>query len=241
MIKDNIFKIKERIAQACSKVKRNPQEITIVAVAKGRTPDEIKEILESGITDIGENRVQEASSKYRELANRRTCELANQRAYELTNLRTIRWHMVGHLQTNKVKDALKLFGLIHSVDSLHLAREIDKQASRINKVQDILIEVKTSEEATKFGLRPDEVFSVIKEMFGFKNINIKGLMTIAPLLDNPEEARSYFKALRELKDKINQLTNHQLTILSMGMTDDFEVAIEEGSNMLRLGRAIFEC
>lgn len=232
MIRDNILKIKERIKQVCIEVGRTPDEITIVAVAKGRTADEIKEAAAAGISDIGENKVQEALLKYKELvANQQTCEPAN--------LPTIRWHMVGHLQTNKVKDALKLFSLIHSVDSLHLAQEIDKQACRINKIQDILIEVKTSEEVTKFGFKPEETIGVIKELTQLKNINIAGLMTIAPLVNNPEKTRPYFKALKELKGQINQLTNHQLTILSMGMSDDFEVAIEEGSNLVRLGRAIF--
>jgi pyridoxal phosphate enzyme (YggS family) len=150
--------------------------------------------------------------------------------------------MVGHLQTNKVKDAVKIFGLIQSVDSLHLAREIDRQAAKINKIQDILIEVKTSPEATKFGLKPDEAVEVMKEIAELKNISIKGLMTIAPIVDNPGKTRPYFRLLRELRDKINELRtpNSELQTLSMGMTDDFEVAIEEGSNMVRVGRAIFE-
>ena len=155
---------------------------------------------------------------------------------------TIRWHMVGHLQTNKVKDAVKIFDLIHSVDSAHLAAEIDKQALKINKIQDILIEIKTSPEVTKSGIKPDEAIEVIKEIDKFKNINIKGLMTIAPLADDPQKARPYFRMLRELMDKINALhvTPNRLHVLSMGMTDDFEIAIEEGSTMVRLGRAIFE-
>jgi pyridoxal phosphate enzyme (YggS family) len=150
--------------------------------------------------------------------------------------------MVGHLQTNKVKDAVKIFDLIQSVDSLHLAEEIDKQAAKINKIQDILIEVKTSPEATKFGLQLEVVIEVIKGITKLKNLNIKGLMTIAPIVDNPEKARPYFRLLRELGDKINEsrITNHESRILSMGMTDDFEVAIEEGANMVRLGRAIFD-
>jgi len=233
MIKDNILKIKERIAQVCSKANRDPSQITVIAVAKGRSADEIRQVIDAGINDIGENKVQETILKYDELMNQRTIEPAN--------LRTIRWHMVGHLQTNKVKDAVRIFDLIHSVDSLHLAQEIDKQASRINKVQDILIEVKTSEEATKFGLKPEETIEVIKELARLKNINIIGLMTIAPLVDNPEEARPYFHQLRELKEMLNSLhiTPYTLHTLSMGMSDDFEVAIEEGSNLVRLGRAIF--
>jgi pyridoxal phosphate enzyme (YggS family) len=150
--------------------------------------------------------------------------------------------MVGHLQTNKVKEAVRIFDLIQSVDSLRLAAEIDKQAAKINKIQDILIEIKTSPEATKFGLSPAETIETLRVMAQFRNINIKGLMTVAPIVDSPEETRPYFKKLRELQDSINaqRTTHNALRILSMGMTDDFEVAIEEGSNMVRLGRAIFE-
>ncbi|MDD5156274.1 MAG: YggS family pyridoxal phosphate-dependent enzyme [Candidatus Omnitrophica bacterium] len=233
MIRDNILNIKERIAQACSQVGRDPRQITVVAVTKGRNIDEIRQAIAAGISDIGENKVQEALLKYSELAT-------NRRTHEPANLRTIRWHMVGHLQTNKVKEALKIFDLIHSVDSLRLGREINKQSQRLNKVQDILIEVKTSEEATKFGFKPEEAAEAVRELTQLKNINVTGLMTIAPRVDNPEEARPYFRALREMKDQINQLTSHPLTILSMGMSDDFEAAIEEGASLVRLGRAIFE-
>lgn len=225
MIKENILRVKEQISLLCSRINCDPNSITIVVVSKGRTLEQIKEAIAAGITDIGENRVQEAVVKYEQLGTAH---------YKL------RTHMVGHLQTNKVKDAVKIFDLIQSVDSPHLAEEIDEQAARIHKIQDVLIEVKTSPEASKSGLKPEETIEVIKKIAGFKNINIKGLMSIAPLVDNPEKTRTYFRALRELRDKINQLTNHQLAILSMGMTDDFEVAIEEGSNMVRLGRAIFD-
>jgi len=251
MIRENISKIKERISSICSKSNRDSDSIAIVAVSKGRTIQQIREAIEAGITDIGENRVQEAIIKYNEL---RTCELAN--------LRTIKWHMVGHLQTNKVKDAVRIFDLIQSVDSIRLASEMDKQAAKINKIQDILVEVKVSSEATKFGFEPEEVIKATKEISQFKNLNIKGLMTIAPIVDDPEKARPYFRMLKELKDRINgqrlpagqagatpacrsgrgnaRLPDGQgQRILSMGMTDDFEAAIEEGSNMIRLGRAIF--
>jgi hypothetical protein len=231
MVKENLLKIKERISLICPKINRDPRSVIIVAVSKGRTSEEIKEVIEAGIHDIGENKVQEALVKFNEL-----------RTQELANSRTIKWHMVGHLQTNKVKIAVKIFDLIHSVDSLDLAAEIDKQAARINKIQDILIEVKTSPEATKFGLKPEEAVEVIPEIVKFKNINIKGLMTIAPIIDNPEKTRPYFRKLRELRDEINALStvSSQLSTLSMGMTDDFEIAIEEGSDTVRLGRAIFE-
>lgn len=214
MIKENIAKLKTLV----------PSQVTIVAVSKGRSIEEIKEVIAAGIIDIGENKVQEAQEKYGALKNQR-----------------VKWHMVGHLQTNKVKDAVKIFDLIQSVDSPHLAQEIDKQALKINKVQDILMEIKTSAEATKFGLKPEEAIAAIKEIAKLKNIKIKGLMTIAPLTDNPEKARPYFRMLRELRDKIYELrvTNYELRVLSMGMTDDFKIAIEEGATMVRLGRAIF--
>jgi pyridoxal phosphate enzyme (YggS family) len=223
MIRENILKIKEEISLICSKCNRDSCLITIVAVSKGRTQDKIREAAASGITDIGENRVQEASTKYAPLP-------------------AVKWHLVGHLQTNKAEDAVRIFDLIHSVDSLRLAREIDKQAAGINKIQDILLQVNASGEASKFGLNPEEVARVIQELPAFKNINLKGLMTIAPLTDNPETTRPYFRLLREIKYKINQekVLGREITILSMGMTDDFTVAIEEGANMLRLGRAIFE-
>ena len=231
MIKDNILKVKERISSICTKINQDAGKITIIAVSKGRTIEQMKEVVEAGITDIGENRVQEAVIKYKGLI---TSELENSRA--------IKWHMVGHLQTNKVKDVVRIFDLIQSVDSVRLAKEIDKQADKINKIQDIFVEIKTSPEESKFGLKPDEAIKVIKDIVRLKNINIKGLMTIAPVVDDPEKARPYFRMLREFEDKINELqvTSYKLGVLSMGMTDDFEIAIEEGSNMVRLGRAIFE-
>jgi len=230
MIKENVSSIRQRILRVCSKINQDAGKITIIAVSKGRALEQIREAIEAGISDIGENRVQEAISKYNELYAKRY------------TLNAIEWHMVGHLQANKVKDAVRIFDLIQSVDSVRLAEEIDKQADKINKIQDILIEIKTSPEESKFGLKPDEVPGVIKEIAKLKNINIKGLMTIAPIVDNPEKTRPYFKMLRELYDQINRVSGigYRVSTLSMGMTDDFEIALEEGSNMVRLGRAIFE-
>jgi len=223
MIKDNILEVRKRIIAACLRAKRDPAAIVLIAVSKNRSVEEIKEASLAGILEFGENRVQEAAIKHKELL-------------------TIKWHMVGHLQTNKVKEAVKIFNLIHSVDSLRLMQELDRQAAGVNKIQDILIEVKLSPEATKFGIKPDEAAEVIKEAAKFKNINIKGLMTIAPVVGNPEEARPYFKNLRKLRDNINllQVLRYPLSVLSMGMTDDFETAIEEGADMVRIGRAIFD-
>lgn len=229
MVKDNIVKVKERISLICSKINLNPDTVTIIAASKNRTTEQIKEVIETGINDIGENRVQEALVKF-----------AEYRALN-TGYR-VKWHLVGHLQTNKAKDAVGIFDLIQSVDSLRLAAEIDKQAAKINKIQDVLIEVKTSPEATKFGLKPQESIEIIKEIAKLKNINIQGLMTIAPIVDIPDKARPYFRMLREIQSKVNhelRTTNSELRTLSMGMTDDFQVAIQEGANMVRLGRAIF--
>ena len=223
MIKENVLEVRRRIEAACLRAKRDPASVKLVAVSKGRSIERIKEVHLTGIVDFGENKVQEALLKYEE-------KLA------------VQWHMIGHLQTNKAKEAVKIFDLIHSVDSLRLAEEIDKQAAKINKIQNVLIEVKTSPEATKFGIEPDQVAEVIKEIAKLKNINIQGLMTIAPLVSIQEESRPYFRTLRELRDKINQssVIGNPLSVLSMGMTDDFEIAIEEGSEIVRIGRALFE-
>lgn len=230
MITQNLVEVRKRIKSSCAKIGRDPEEIRLVVVTKGRSPKEIKEAIEAGITDIGENKVQEALQKYKYLAP------------STYNLAPIKWHMVGHLQTNKVKEAVRIFDLIQSVDSLKLAWEIDKQAAKIGKIQDVLIQVNVASELSKFGLKPDETIAVIEKIRELKNINLKGLMAIASLADNSEQARPCFTMLRQLRDKINQApsTKHPAPILSMGMSDDFEVAIEEGSNMLRLGRVVFE-
>lgn len=230
MVRDNIIKARQRIAFACSKVKRAPEEICLVAVSKNRAVEQIEEAVACGITDIGESRIQEAVLKF---------GLLRSKAH---GQKSIKWHMIGHLQTNKVKDAVRIFDLIHSVDSLRLAREVDKQAAKINKIQDVLVEIKTSPEETKAGIKPEEAAVLVKEIISLKNISLKGFMTIAAAGDDPEKARFYFRQLRQLRDEINdmELGACDLQLLSMGMTDDFEVAIEEGSNMVRLGRAIFE-
>ncbi|MFH1354762.1 MAG: YggS family pyridoxal phosphate-dependent enzyme [Candidatus Omnitrophota bacterium] len=229
MVKANLNRIKERIVRACSRINREPESITIVAVSKNRTVEEIREAIEAGIGNIGENRVKEALSKYNNL---------RLNTYDLGQ---IKWHMVGHLQSNKAKDAVELFDLIHSVDSLKLAGEINKQAQKIDKIQEILIEVNTSGESSKYGFKPEEAIAAVKDLIAFKNIDLKGLMTIAPIVDNPQGARPYFKMLRELRDQIRNLriTTYDLQ-LSMGMTDDFAEAVEEGADIIRLGRLIFE-
>lgn len=227
MIRKNIESLKRRIATACSRIGRNPADIKVIAVTKTTTPEMIKEVMECGITDIGENRLQDATTKFNHLRQSGFSFYA---------------HMVGHLQTNKALKAVEAFDLIQSVDSLKIASEINRQAAKKGKIQDILVQVNTSFEASKFGLKPEETLKVIKDIFQFQNLKVKGLMTIAPLLDDSDKARPYFRKLRELKNSINDLglRAYGLEVLSMGMTDDFEVAIEEGSNMIRVGRLIFE-
>ncbi|PIQ88288.1 MAG: YggS family pyridoxal phosphate-dependent enzyme [Candidatus Omnitrophica bacterium CG11_big_fil_rev_8_21_14_0_20_42_13] len=229
-VKDNILGINNEISSLCLRINRDLESIKLIAVTKEVGPAEILLAIESGITDIGENKVQEALNKYNILNTQ----------YSMLN--TLKWHMIGHLQTNKAKDAVKIFDLIHSVDSLRLADEINKQAEKIDKIQDILIEVNTSGEKTKFGLTADEAVEVVKKAAELKSIRIQGLMTIAPLSDNPESSRPYFRILRELRGKLNELraTNYELRILSMGMSQDYKIAIEEGATMIRVGRVIFK-
>lgn len=200
----------------CLRTKRNPEEIMLVCVAKGQPLGRIEEVLRLGCRQIGENRVQAALNIYKQAPG-------------------VNWHMIGHLQSNKVKDAVKIFDLIHSVDSIGLAKEINKQADRIGKVQDVLLEVKTSPEVSKFGFAPEKISEACGSILKLNNIKVKGLMTIAPLMHNPAEARPYFAALRQVRDSLDSSW-----LLSMGMSDDFEVAIEEGADILRIGRAIFE-
>jgi pyridoxal phosphate enzyme (YggS family) len=180
-------------------------------------------VLEADVKDIGESRVQDALLKYRKIGEKAV------------------WHLVGHLQTNKVRDAVKIFSLIHSVDSLRLAAEIDKEARKAGKVQDVLIQVNTSGETAKFGISAGEVAEILQKASSYPNINILGLMAIAPEHKDAGMTRSCFRTLREVRDRMNgsRILNRGLRILSMGMTNDFEVAIEEGSNMVRIGRAIF--
>uniref|UniRef100_A0A7V0Z4F3 Pyridoxal phosphate homeostasis protein n=1 Tax=candidate division WOR-3 bacterium TaxID=2052148 RepID=A0A7V0Z4F3_UNCW3 len=219
-IRENINRLKERIEKAANRVNRNPDEITLVAVTKTVPPDIILQAIDCGIKIIGENRVQEAKEKFNIIGNR------------------VQWHMVGHLQTNKVKDALKIFSLIHSLDSIKLAEEIEKRATN---TAECLIEVNTSGEPTKFGIKPEDLFKFYEDLKNFKKIKVLGLMTIGPgwAITDPEASRSSFKLLHDLRDELAQAFDQDFPILSMGMTSDFEIAIEEGSNMIRIGTAIF--
>ncbi len=219
-IKENIKKLKERIAQAAQRAGRGVDEISVVAVAKTVSAKRIEEAISCGVKIIGENRVQEAKQKFARVGS------------------TVEWHMVGHLQTNKVRDALKIFSMIHSLDSLKLAREIEKRADYPIKC---LIEVNTSEEETKFGIAPDSLLSFYASIKDLEKLNVIGLMTIGPgwATSDPEVSRPCFRLLHDLKDSLVKKFDIQFPVLSMGMTSDFEVAIEEGSTMIRVGTALF--
>ncbi len=214
-IRSNLESVRERIARACWRCNRSPAEITLIAVTKTVSPDFIEQSFNLGIRDFGENRVQEAERKADFLAG-------------LQPRPTL--HMIGHLQSNKVGTALGLFDMIHSVDSLKLAGALDRQA--IRKIP-ILLEVNASGEVSKRGFSLPEIGAAIKALANLRNIEVRGLMTVAPIESDPEKVRAVFRQLRDLRD------SYKLEHLSMGMTDDFEVAIEEGATMIRLGRAIF--
>ena len=222
-IKKNLEIIKEKIKKAALKADRNPEEIKLVAVTKTATIEQIKDAINAGIKIIGENKVQDAKEKY-----------------QILNANT-EWHLIGHLQTNKVKYAIEIFDCIQSVDSIKLAKEIDKRSLQFGKAASVLIEVNVSGEKTKYGIKPEEVEPFIKEISEFSRIRVSGLMTIAPIAEDQEEVRPYFRKLRNLFKEIKgkNIKNIKMDYLSMGMTDDFEVAIEEGANMVRIGRGIF--
>ncbi len=219
-IRQNYEKLQEQIRQVCENVGRNPASVQVIAVSKTVPAERILEALACGIKIIGENRVQEAKQKFAVVSTR------------------AEWHMVGHLQTNKVKDALKIFSLIHSLDSLHLAQEIEKRAT---EAIDCLIEVNTSGEKTKYGIAPDACADFLGSLQQFKRISVRGLMTIGPgwAIEDPEVSRPCFRLLRDLRDAIEHKSRTKLPVLSMGMTSDFKVAIEEGATMIRVGTALF--
>ena len=224
MINPNLENIQQRIRQAAEACGRRPEEVHLVAVSKTMPKEKLVEAVEAGVEILGENYVQEAREKFNDL-------------YTLP----VSWHFIGHLQSNKAKYVVKIFDLIHSVDSLKLAREIDKQAKKINKTQDILIQVNISEETTKSGTRAEQTLEIIQEISRFENIAIKGLMTMPPFFNAPERVQPFFKVLRELRSRIKEenILNVSMDELSMGMTGDFEVAIQEGATLVRIGTAIF--
>jgi len=227
MIHDQLSRIEAQIATICRNLGRDPEEIALVGVSKYADSRQIKEAVGAGLTHIGENKVQEAAKKF---------SVLEEVGKEVTR------HMIGHLQTNKVKQALLTFDMIQSVDSLKLATEIDKQAHKLDRVVDILIQVNTSGEEQKYGLSPQETAALIEQIINLKHIRVLGLMTIAPLTDDEGVIRRSFQDLKSLSDQIKDkfsADNVSMKYLSMGMTNDFKIALEEGSNMLRIGRAIF--
>ncbi|HXX57333.1 MAG TPA: YggS family pyridoxal phosphate-dependent enzyme [Thermodesulfovibrionales bacterium] len=220
---ERINTIYKQISHAALKVDRNPMDITLIAVTKTVSLEGIREAIDAGLRSFGENRVQEAREKVEHFSH---------------VPEKIEWHMIGSLQRNKAKYAVQIFDIIHAVDSMGLARDIDDHAGRIGKIQDVLIEVKLSPEESKHGTPKDGLMGLIREVTMLKNLNLRGLMTIPPLFENSEGSRAYFRELRNLRDEAAMKGFH-LPELSMGMSHDFKTAIEEGATMVRIGTAIF--
>ena len=223
MLKENLLEVEKNIQLACDKAGRKREEVTLVAVSKTKPVSMLQEVYNCGTFDLGENKVQELCEKEEMLPE------------------DIHWHMIGHLQTNKVKYLMGKTSLIHSVDSLKLAREIEKQAAKSNITVDILVEINIAEESTKYGVKKEETFALIREIAKLTHVKIKGLMTIAPMVDNPEDNRLYFRQIKELSVDIDNqnIDNVSMNVLSMGMTGDYMVAIEEGATIVRVGTGIF--
>jgi len=223
-IKENVDIILKRIEESAKKSGRDFRDITVIAVSKTVDAQRAKEAVESGIINLGENRVQELVKKYEELKD--------------TN---VKWHMIGHLQRNKVKYIIDKVEMIHSVESLSLAEEINKRAAQKNLLCKVLIELNIGGEESKFGISEDSIYEFLKSMEDFENIKVMGLMTVAPFSENPEDVRWVFRKMKNIFDKISGMNykNTQMKYLSMGMTNDFEIAIEEGANIIRIGTAIF--
>jgi pyridoxal phosphate enzyme (YggS family) len=223
MVKENLTMVEERISRACEKANRDRSEVTLIAVSKTKPISMIEEAMDSGIIEFGENKVQELSNKYEELP------------------KNLHWHLIGHLQRNKVKYIIDKACLIHSVDSLRLAETISEEAVKKNVTAAILIEVNVAEEESKFGAGVDETIELVECIAKLPNVAIQGLMTIAPFVENPEDNREFFKKLKKLSVDINtkNIDNVSMNVLSMGMTGDYEVAIEEGATLVRVGTGIF--
>ncbi|MBU4320937.1 MAG: YggS family pyridoxal phosphate-dependent enzyme [Nitrospinae bacterium] len=222
---ENIRIICGRISHAAIRAGRKPEDIKLIAVTKTISIQQIKEAIDAGLRIFGESKVQEAREKIQDSR----CKIQDA---------DIQWHLIGHLQKNKAKTAVELFEIIHSIDSVELAEIADKHAEKAGKIQKILLQVKLSDEISKYGILKDNLFELVREISEMKNLRIEGLMTIPPFFENPESARPYFNELRALRDKA-EIMGFNLPELSMGMTNDFEVAIEEGATMVRIGTAIF--
>ena len=223
MLKENYRNVQENIQRACEKVNRSVDEVTLISVSKTKPLSMLQEAYDCGAREYGENKVQEMTEKEGQLP------------------KDIHWHMIGHLQTNKVKYIAPYVHLIHSVDSLKLAQEINRQGEKCNRSIPILIEVNIAEEESKFGIKKDETISLVREISKLPHVAIKGLMTIAPFVDDPEDNRVYFRGIKELSVDIanENIDNVCMDVLSMGMTGDYMVAIEEGATMVRVVTGIF--
>ena len=223
MIAENLKYVNERIQKSCLKAGRDEKEVTLIAVSKTKPVPDLMEAYQEGCREFGENKVQELVDKYEVMP------------------KDIHWHMIGHMQRNKVKYIIDKVDLIHSVDSVRLAETIDKEAEKHNVTANILIEVNVAKEESKFGLMPEEVPALVEQISKFSHIRVKGLMTIAPFVENPEDNRPVFAHLRKLSVDIakKNIDNITMSILSMGMKNDYQVAIEEGATMVRVGTGIF--
>jgi len=224
MIAENLKNLHKRIEQACQKCGRKIEDVQLLAVTKTFSVELIQEAINAGQIEFGENYVQELQEKHKALAQQK-----------------IHWHFIGHLQSNKVKYINEFVELIHSVDDLNLGKEISKRAERRSRVQDVLVEIHTTDEATKFGVQPEHAIALIKELSQLSHIRVRGLMTMGPFSDNPNDSRSSFRCVADLKKDVESegIVNVQMHHLSMGMTHDFDVAIEEGATLVRIGTAIF--
>lgn len=218
---ERIRGIRDRMRAACDRAGRPPDSVRLIAVSKTRTPDEIEAAARCGLEDFGENRVQEAGLKIPQCGSR------------------LRWHLIGHLQGNKVRAAVRLFEAIHSVDSLPLLRRVDAACGEEGRRMPVLLEVNISGESSKFGLDPGDVAAVLDAAAGLARVEVRGLMTIPPASPDPERVRVYFRALRELRDRLRGAAGPELPELSMGMSGDFETAIEEGATQVRIGTDLF--
>jgi PLP dependent protein len=218
---NHLMEVRRRIQAAYERAGRPPEDVRLLAVSKTYGPDCVREAADCGLTVFGESRVQEARQKIP------LCPSA------------LTWHLIGHLQTNKVKDAVNLFNLIHSVDSLKLLMAIESAAEAAGRVMPVFLEVNVSGESSKFGLAPESVPGILKAADGLRRVEIQGLLTIPPAAEDPEHARPFFRALREHRDRWRQETGFELRELSMGMSHDFEIAVEEGATWIRLGAILF--
>jgi pyridoxal phosphate enzyme (YggS family) len=217
----NLEAIQQKMAAACGRAGRNPATVSLMAVGKGHSPDAINEAARLGLRLFGENKVQEARAKIPLCSGR------------------LQWHMIGHLQTNKGRDAVHFFEVIQSIDSLYLAEEVNRRAEQASKRIGIMLEVNVAGEASKFGYQPDRMLADLPKIQALARLELQGLMTIPPWTPNPEKVRPFFRQVRELKGKCEEILGWPLPHLSMGMSGDFEVAIEEGATIVRIGTALF--